>query len=102
MKVYRVQNKEGRGPYSIRGWEDSNHNDEQHPTPLHDFPLWPYRHRQDIEAPPNIKFGFSSLEQLRKWFSDRELTKLKKYGFDIVEIEAEVLYQSDKQVAFIM
>jgi len=104
--IYRVQNKKGRGPY-IPGFSD----------------MWSDRDRQDLTERPafytefkpeqtrllhearwkglHVGCGFRTLEQLRRWFSDAELTKLKLFGFRPVKINVDhVLAESDRQLVF--
>lgn len=95
-KVYRIQNKDGKGPYVYtvnRSWETKNHNNNSlTPSPKEDG-IFDFTFK--------YKFGFTTLIQLHNWFSDKELDNLSNSGFTVHEIKAEKIIEGNKQIAFI-
>lgn len=111
--VWRVENQDGQGPYNAEVaedlgggslqdyWTDREHNSTTHPSPLHDEGF----DELDLE---NIYgegygsrlFGFESIQQLKKWFNDKELKQLKELGFDVVKRKASDIWSSGRQVFF--
>jgi hypothetical protein len=105
MTVYRVQDKDGRGPFRpgmTAQWLDAE----------------PKAHQDRLQAWTQ-QFGFKqicqrrkpeeamgcacdSLNQLRLWFSETEMKELKKLGYQVVKLEADrVLGHSAEQVVFV-
>lgn len=85
--IYRCENMEGHGPYAQLpngNWTWFNHHNDaygygKHPLPYFDG-LGDYRYG-------NLQFGFSSLEQLYSWFSEKERIEIVAKGFRFVCIE---------------
>ena len=98
-KVYRVQNKDGKGPYrNTKEWSTHDH-DSSYKTPLPSKDFGSAWYHQ--EKP--VKFGFRTMAQLRGWFTKRELGSLEKLGFTICRLMVEkIVLESSKQVAFEM
>lgn len=99
---YRIQNKEGHGPYSGEvSLRDSNFNWEdftgdRHPAPRSDSLLWQNLKLRLHCGPigfPDVRpfiFGFSSTGQLRAWFFNDEIIKwLAANGFSLWESSCE-------------
>lgn len=118
--VYRVQNKEGIGPYGDEfidlkksppdgkgqidlklTWMDKLHTTENgHPPLLTDKGF----SQSDIELIERHVFSkhpyvfvFSTMEQLNRWFSQSELSRLSKYGFEVTKIKARRVWDSGIQ-----
>lgn len=99
MKVYRVQNKQGEGPYFnkdaafdswwIHRWASSNHADSIHPEPCDEPVLLEKMNQIPGFQFSNFVCAFSSLEQLNLWFNNTELVKLSSLGYSIHEQEAD-------------
>lgn len=112
MIVYRVQRSDGSGPYDdqflktqgddvppIYVWSDGMHDESTgHPTPDGDH--FPFEAIQLLFKGEAFS-AFSSLAQLKKWFSEKELAKLKSLGFGIIETEASKVWDSGKQVLYL-
>jgi hypothetical protein len=102
--VFRIQNKEGQGPYTnplpnplfctdaqIKLWQMRDRHDElQHKTPS------PYRDGMNsLKSFPgflgrrDIRYCFVDMESLNKWFLPFEQVILRENGFEIIEIQAE-------------
>lgn len=92
--VFRVENEEGRGPYSI--WDGyavmycSGGN--RHPSPQSEG--------YNLRSGSAEVFGFTSLEQLERWFSPRDLRKLANEGFTVVKYDCEPHWESETQCTF--
>ena len=100
MWVYRVENKEGHGPYRATGvcsydWGDEPHNgSNMHPTPTEDeIP-------EAIVVKGDCICGFESIEQLEQWFSPTELRILNDLGFIPVKIESHTVHYGYHQIMF--
>lgn len=92
MKVYRIEDSAGYGPYRGRhdmsAWSRRDHND-WHPTPL-------------MEGLPisGRLCGFKSLYYLKKWFTPHELMRLKRLGYSIKKVEAKEVCYGKNQLTF--
>lgn len=104
MKVYRIANREGRGPYTGQmaweQWATENHNC----GPVHPAPQWDLQNWSEVPARTRNKcvFGFRTLKQLRKWFNATERKRLSRMGYVIVRVEvAALVAESALQCAFL-
>ena len=115
--IYRIEEKENKrgpvyeGPYfnSLGGsiqWQEKYHNSPQNPTCDEDKAL--VKNYQQLQQQHNYQFdkfnfycGFTSLNQITRWFTPQELINLNNQGFIIAIYEAEVLISSKKQALFI-
>jgi hypothetical protein len=97
MKVYRIQDKDGRGPFKpgfSHMWVDEE--GPCHPSCMEDFG-WDFANL--IPKGHAAGCAFRTMEQLNKWFSETELTKLELLGYRIAELEIEkVLAESPTQL----
>jgi hypothetical protein len=102
--VFRIQNKEGQGPYTspipnstqctdaqIKLWDmRGRHDRTQKKTPS------PFRDGMDGRNPfpgfmgrRDVLYCFVDMESLNKWFLPFEQVILRENGFEIIEIQAE-------------
>ena len=96
-----MQAHDGRGPYRpgfSESWVDQDRDGSDHP-PFFEEMGW------DIltKAPRGYAIGcaFRSLEALRRWFSETELSRLRAYGYAVVTMEADIILgESERQVVF--
>lgn len=105
-KVWRVQDINGRGPYnndSDQLKRDLAHrlrtvhsNDDLRPDPCDDFTLAEWRNVIETKA----VFGFLCKSDAIVWF-DGFWGFLEIAGFDLVEVEGEVIAMGEVQVAFV-
>lgn len=106
MWVYRIQNKDGHGPYTAfldsnsPPWATKEHSAETGcPPPTRDgfkpSELKQFSWRFDI------RFGFKDLKQLNNWFNKKELENLNKLGYNIYKIRASKVFKGKKQVVFV-
>ena len=98
MLVYRVEHREyGQGPYRDHDYTHWHHSYslDGHPDPERDFPTKAWRDKAN-------KFGFSSLQQLRDWFTATELYRMREAGFHVVvyDVPAADVIIGGSQVAF--
>ena len=99
MDVYRVENKEGKGCYRkgyFTEWLTREHdlNFKKYPPPHYDKGI----DRLPVEGE---LCGFKDKEQALDWFTQEELSKLRKLGFYLERIEgAEVTAIGEKQILF--
>lgn len=93
--VYRVQDKNGRGPWKSgfsKVWaEDRRPEEYAELPPVHEqFP--------DLCFRPGYCVACETIEQLRKWIRRSEYETLKKYGYFAVEVDlCKILVRSDSQ-----
>jgi len=118
MFIYRIENKNGKGPYRgenappLEKWIDrlDAHSDSSHPDAFWDekksieedskYISWMILQKPQI---PETAFfcGFASLSQLHQWFSLSEIIKLKSLGFNIVQRKARIVFLLEYQVIFV-
>jgi hypothetical protein len=97
MIVYRVENKNGVGPYDGTSdgslWQTRDHVEPSHPGPKDDG--------IDFERGEDY-CGFASFEQLRDWFESEELVMLRKLGFRVrrISVPRSRVKFGKKQVVF--
>lgn len=98
MKVFRIESKEFKGPYSgttsyIKHNRWSKRSDRIRPGPSED----------GIENLYNDDFfGFESLEQLTKWFTKQDRKSFSKNGMylSVYNVSEKYVKKGTKQVAF--
>lgn len=100
MRVYRVQDAEGRGPYrpgmSVR-WVD----DTDVPPPPTWIAEFGEQVRQQLRPDEYVGCGVRSLAQLAKWFSRTEMPRLRALGYQLVTLHVDrILGESPNQVVF--
>lgn len=101
--IYRVQNKEGKGPYKGRKysrWTERSHDTTKHPNAYQDKKLRKLVKTMKPREFSSYKFGFKSMASLNRWFSKKELQNLKKLGFEVVSLKAKTVILGDRQVLF--
>jgi hypothetical protein len=103
MKVFRVQDKHGRGPWKpgfSHTWvEDRDDHLNLPPWPV-EFGGFENVLRKSAKG-MHLGCGCISVEQLKRWFTFSEYLKLISLGYSAVEVEADnILAQSDVQCVF--
>lgn len=98
--IYRVQDKEGRGP-----WRPGFSHKWVRPRPDHDnLPPWLFefgRVDRQLLYGEHAGSGCMTLDQLRRWFTKKEYKTLLKYGYQAVSMEVNrILAQSEIQCVF--
>lgn len=82
IKIYRIENKFGKGPYSRNEFLINDfiaeHDDDyiSHPNPCNDPKIGRYPEHDEI-------CGFINKEQMLMWFTRSQLNSLLKIGFKI-------------------
>ena len=95
MKVYRMQNEAGVGPY--RGlkatfWQSCPHDvDHGRPTPCSEGWSPSISHMHQKHGPGNVLFCFTSRHNAEAWFDEEEREVLANRGYTLQEIEAPVV-----------
>ena len=100
--VFRVQDKDGRGPwkpgFSERWVEDRP---EEEFAALKPWPMEFGNVLRGAIVGMSLGCGCRSLEQLRRWFTPTEYQTLRDYGYRAVKLEAgRILAESDIQCVF--
>lgn len=94
--IYRVENEKGEGPYYQKyvGYaiENCGRNPFRHPLPSSEG--W-HGHTGVGEV-----FGFTSKEQLERWFRQADLWALADEGYHVVTYDIEPHWQSETQCTF--
>lgn len=107
IKVYRLENENGKGPYTC-GFLDADAQrllDQMHLSHAKTKRYHPTPEEDNINVPPfsTWVFGFSSMDELEFWFMGF-LPKLLNNGFKVVTYENPkdiIIGASLRQVAFI-
>jgi hypothetical protein len=102
--IYRVEDEEGKGPYmgsyDVDEWTEGSHVGDHHPTPMSDgIEFWKVR---DQHGNNNILCGFRDMDQLRKWFTCRELTNLYDMGLrvKVYQVNRDYIWHGNMQVVY--
>jgi hypothetical protein len=98
MKVYRIEDADGRGPYSLKGIGEAHakgtHCPDRNPSPK----------RSDVISFDSEKdvFGFRSMRQFRTWFltEDRKHLAGKGYLLSVYSVPRKFVLHGRKQLAF--
>lgn len=102
MTLLRIQDKYGRGPFKpgfTKTWCEFNHN---LPGIMDEFPdiqekIIPY-HQKGMHLGVGVRGGYDGL---KRWFSETELNKLDKLGYQAVTVkDFTVVCESVNQVVF--
>lgn len=88
MRVYRIENSKGEGPYMHRGWETRNHSFL--PTPS----------EEGIDRLASDYCGFSKIKKLKRWFTKNELKNLRRLGFKLSVYETNEVKKGKQQLVF--
>lgn len=118
IEVYRVENKEGMGPYhsslvqeryskglfgteSKYIWQTYVHNSETgHPGPYKD-PGFDEKSLSILEnSRGEFLFGFLNKTQFEKWFLPEEVSAMGEMGLVLVKFKATEVWSSEKQIFF--
>lgn len=95
-KVYRVQDKHGRGPWKpgfSAQWVEVREDHDNLPPWFQEFG------RVDLRTIRGMTIGSAcmTIEQLRRWFTPSEYRKLCDFGYRAVTMEAFVVAKSSVQ-----
>ena len=94
MKVWRIENKEGIGPFRSSSCTDLWDARERHSGPI-DWPNCP-----EIEI--NHKFAFSKLKTLKYVIGEENIKDLTKKNFKIVRLNVKQIFRGPQdQVVFV-
>ena len=98
--IYRVQDKDGRGPWKPGFSHRWVENRDDHATLLPWYIEFGLVHRKAIVGMA-IGSGCLTIEQLRRWFTPSEYATLVGFGYQAVKMEAgRILASSDIQCVF--
>jgi hypothetical protein len=96
--VYRVEAKDGHGPYTTMENMQNWVRDLRRHTPLEGrpgptFEVWPKNADEKFQRMKDRRFGFPTKAALLKWFDDpQEIAALSQIGYHVA------VYQSDKVI----
>ncbi len=99
MKIYRVQDKQGRGP-----WKPGFSPKWVRSEPDHELVPWyvdwlGFDPRREILPKECVGCGCATIYQLRRWFNHDEYQTLRILGYRSVEMEVDrILRQNEKQL----
>lgn len=104
IRVYRIQDAEGRGPWrpGFSGiWLDPDGTNHLDPSFQ---PFDPHAVLNTLRRVPSLRyhgFGCRTVDALRDWFTTKELDALLGMGFQVVELEADrILMETKRQLLF--
>lgn len=96
--VYRVQDREGRGPWRpgfSRVWVEDR---DDHMNLVACFRQFNMNH---LRKDRHIGCGCRTMEQLRRWFTASEFEKLRGFGYQAVRMAAnKIVFESNIQCVF--
>lgn len=102
MHIYRIQDDKGRGPFkpgfTIK-WNEGRE-DMANLEPF--YCEWPgFDPVAEKEPDEHVGCGCTSLEQLRRWFTETEYNRLRILGFKAVRLDVDrYLRSSEIQTVF--
>lgn len=101
IELYRVQDKEGRGPFKpgfSRHWIDADSDQHWQQDVISAFGLaW----RDEIPRGWWCGCACRSLDGIGKWFLPKECARLKEFGYFLVRLDADkIIRENDEQVIF--
>jgi hypothetical protein len=100
--VYRIQGKDGRGPWRpgfSHKWVDPRDDHKNLKSWVEEFrsislPSYP-------EAETHFACGCRTVEHLRRWFNTKEYRALLSHGYQAVALHAEkIIAESETQLVF--
>jgi hypothetical protein len=101
--VYRIQDKDGRGPWKpgfSRNWVEDR-TDEEYAALPPGGEQFPKLDGMTFLCGRHYGFGCESLDQLRKWIRRSEYETLRSYGYRACKLYVDrILFRSDVQVVF--
>lgn len=105
--IYRIEDREFKGPYCNHNLLYFNQDDKRHPAPCDDSALvYDFETNHDSDGfyvPERYRFGFSSFPQLRAWIYDDDwMIDLHDRGYhlSIYEIERSAVAIGYSQAMF--
>jgi len=102
VKIFRLEDKLGKGAYrSVIGQDLDCLSTSlgNHPLPEKDKKLIKNAAALNIK-PADCAFAFSSLNQLKKWFSPKTLNQLDRAGFILATYETPTVVKGNTQIMF--
>jgi hypothetical protein len=103
MKVYRIQDEHGDGPFNTAkkfdGYCPTNLHVASMPAPMEERGTRKFS-SLSLDIKRSCRFAFPSKDALERWVTDHDMAYLKQHGFDVVELEVEPLMQSENQVIY--
>jgi len=90
MIIYRVQHKNGRGPFKpgmTQRWAEQ----EERPG----YVMFNYN-EYITDKCKYTGCGCESIKQLKKWFTENEYNTLKKLGYNAVKMYVDIIHNSDE------
>lgn len=98
--IYRVQDKDGRGPFKpgfSHKWAIPRYEQKNLPTWAEEFGI----KSLSMNFGYHVGCGCLTLDQLRRWFAQDEYAALLRLGYRAVKMDADrILAQSDVQCLF--
>lgn len=103
VRIYRVQDAEGRGPYKpglSDRWTDVDH-EERNPSIFEDFKISPMDLRLLWRECENGGCAFRTQQSLQAWFGMIERLRLEELGYFVVTMLVDrILLESERQLIF--
>jgi hypothetical protein len=103
VRIFRVQDIEGRGPYKpgfSHLWTNAHHH-ERNPSIFEDFKISPVELKKFLFHSENAGCAFRSQQSLKDWFQLSERLRLEEMGYFIVSMLVDrIVLESDRQLIF--
>lgn len=97
MIIYRVEDKDGIGPYQSTNWDFP-----QHQKKIHNGPSHPNPEMEALERGWSDHCGFDSIQKLKRWFAIEDRKFFGKRGFKLVvfDVPEHLIKQGKRQLVF--
>lgn len=100
VRIYRWQDKEGRGPYRpglSLYWKEADH-EQRNPAMHAEFGVDIYA---NLAAGQHYGCGFRSPEQMHRWFTADEQQRMRVLGYEFGSMQVDrIVAESDRQLVF--
>lgn len=104
MKVYRIQDENGDGPFNTAkvraGYSPNCLHLYGMPSPMEEFKSLRKFLRLSRDERRTYRFAFPSLDKLQEWVTAEDMKYLRAYGFGVIEMDVEPFCASETQVVF--
>lgn len=101
MKIFRVEDIDGKGPYTTGCVPYFMDSDTDHPGPLYDSQqlkeAWTNLHHSDRRV---HYFAFVSLPQLQDWFSLITVDWVQDFAINVYDVPDEYVHIGNKQLIY--
>lgn len=102
MKVWRVEDENGIGPYRLLPYDEKFYDGSpERPTPIRESVEFNLALDKALKADQDVRFGFETREQLLRWF-EPVLNELERIGCvqSLYEVDDSLVHKTPNQLIF--